>query len=215
MVLLVIERWECNMASPTTFNIASNNSIYGSDAVFATARAATIGTLRNETDDQQYVGASYIASVYYLDRSFLVFDTSALAGNKVTGATLGLYGMDKAGSGIAMNVFSSTCTNPIAATDFDLIGTTKLCDTDTAIADWSTAGYNVFTLNATGLANVSTTGLTKFGLWEINKDYGASAPTGTNYMRFFTAHKGGGYVPYLTVTYTLLASSAFFNFFFT
>ena len=62
------------------------------------------------------------------------------------------------------------------AGDFDSLGTTTF---STAITNtsWSTTGYNDFVLNASGLAAITVTGVSKFGAKETTYDLGGATPT--------------------------------------
>jgi hypothetical protein len=120
----------------------------------------------------------------YLLRSQIFFDSSAIPDtDTVSAATLSIYGTDKADVGTAINptcnIFGSTsvATTTIPDSDFSALNATAKCDTAITYANWSTAGYNDFTLNASGLADVSKTGLSRFAWREAAYDAPNSAPT--------------------------------------
>jgi len=65
-------------------------------------------------------------------------------------------------------------------------------------------GYNDMPLNATGLSNISKTGVTKFGLRDVEHDIGGTAPGAlTAYeMTFDSSNNDPEPKPKLVVTYT-------------
>ena len=119
-------------------------------------------------------------------RSIFLFDTSSLPDADTISATaLSIYGFgkqDALGWASTYNVYTSTpaSNTALANSDYAQIGTTTQA-TAKAYANWVN-GYNDFTLNATGIGNVSKTGVSKFGLrgshdaanspgtWSANKE---------------------------------------------
>ena len=83
-----------------------------------------------------------------------------------------------------------------------------------AYADFSLAAYNDVTLNASGRANISKTGISKFSAqlnWDINNNFtGSWASDKTSYLIFFAADNGSN-KPKLVVTYTVVSDTG--NFF--
>ena len=144
-------------------------------------------------------------------RTFTLFDTSALtSGVTVSNAVLSIYGYDKYDDTTVnptINVYATTpaSNTAIADSDFNNIGTVAQCDTAITYAGFSTTGYNDFTLNATGIGNVSKTGISKFGLREVIYDVADSAPTwnASLYVQFASRSADhGSDKPKLVVTYT-------------
>ena len=78
-------------------------------------------------------------------------------------------------------------------------------------ADLASSGYNTYTLNAAGIANINKTGVSKFGCREGKYDMTGNAPTWSgatmSYMSWKSAEAGAGYKPTLTATYALAAES--------
>lgn len=112
-----------------------------------------------------------------LYRGIALFDTSAIGtGNSVTGTTEMIYGTGKTDGGLTgtkdINVYSSSpaSNTSLSNGDFIQIDATALCDSPIAYAGYSTTDYNSFVFNATGLASVSVTGITKTGFRLANLD---------------------------------------------
>ncbi len=150
-----------------------------------------------------------------LSRMIMLFDTSFLGSSaNITEAVLYLYGGSKtnyAGGNPDICIVSSapeSSTNLVAG-DYDSLGSTVFSNV-ISYSSFSTAGYNSFTLNLDGIANINTTGISNFGAREYSHDLGGVSPTngvviGENYSRLYvyTAEKGINYAPKLVVTYTL------------
>lgn len=119
-----------------------------------------------------------------IDRSIVLFDTSAIPdGATIVSATLSVYGESKTENEFdpsgAINIYASApaSEDDLVAGDYDSLGTTPLCDTAIAQGDFVVGGRNSFVLNAAGLALISKTGITKFGLREVNYDNADVEPT--------------------------------------
>lgn len=117
-----------------------------------------------------------------IDRFICLFDTSSLtSGATISAASLSVYGVSKANdSSISpdMNVYASTPASNTALVnaDFSQLGTTAFA-TAISYASIATGAYNDFSLNGTGLAAISKTGVSKFGIRNANYDVANSAPT--------------------------------------
>ncbi len=147
------------------------------------------------------------------NRGIYLFDSSGLPdGAEISAATFSLYGKAKEGNFSSnfpdINVYSSApaSNTDLAAGDYDSLGTTAYCDTAITYNDLNTSGYNDFAFNATGLAAISKTGVTKIGVSEATHDAGATSPDWEQskyiQMLLYFAEKGAGYKPKLVVTYT-------------
>lgn len=120
-------------------------------------------------------------------RSIFLFDTSAIDDTEnIDSATFTVARGTVTGvlSGTAVTVVGSTpaSNTGLAASDYGQVGSTPYA---TAAALGS--GANVFTLNSTGLAAVSKTGVTKLGLREKNYDIDGVAPTWSSTVRYAAA----------------------------
>jgi hypothetical protein len=105
--------------------------------------------------------------------------------------------------------FSPASDSSFVASDYGNFGTTKFAS-DTVVSGWTTAAYNDFTLNASGIANVSKTGNSKFG-WRFTEDIDNSSPTWVSGAQTLTlardaATAGTTEDPLLTVTHAPAAA---------
>ena len=145
-----------------------------------------------------------------LTRAILLFDSSDLPDDAtISAATLSLYGSSKVdflSITPDLNVYSSNpaSNTALAAGDFDSLGSTAFA-TAITYASFSATGYNDFTLNSSGIAAISKTGVSKFGVRNANYDAAGTPPTwsSTTYSRLYGyfAEQGSGYKPKLVVTY--------------
>lgn len=116
-------------------------------------------------------------SAYYFDASADIPDTDTV--NSATVSVFGLAGSGADLAGIECTVYTATLASDTAVTaaDFDQFGTVAQSNTTKSITGWSTEAYNDYALNATGIGNVSKTGVTKFALRFVN-DASGSEPAG-------------------------------------
>lgn len=150
--------------------------VTGSREQFATIRDAGSGTAASDTGTALYAGMFG----YYLDnpdtystwwRSIISFDTSTLgAGASISSATLSLYQgtdrLDQFADGPRSQALvgaTPASTATLATSDYSQLNTTLMA-TALAVAAVTSNAYNDFSLNASGIANISTTGVSKFGL---------------------------------------------------
>ena len=145
-------------------------------------------------------------------RSIFLFDTSPLADDAVIDyATVALYGSSKAKTLVdddfSVGIYSSLPASDVAlvAGDFDSLGATLLSDV-ISYADWDIAGYNTFTLNATGIAAISVDDITKFGIREATYDATGIEPTWgagktLSFGCYYADEAGTAKDPVLTVYY--------------
>lgn len=176
---------------------------------YAFVHDATTGTgLDSSTTNYMVVRNAKISINWWINRCPVFFDSSSLgSGAAKTAGTLSLYFDDRDDSAEADSVSivtSSISSNTTYATsDYASFGTTKQAS-DIAIGSLSLPAYNDFTLNATGLGNVSLTGVTKFGL-RTAQDISNTAPALRNDAYCRTAdNTGTSQDPKLVVTYTVL-----------
>ena len=178
--------------------------------------AYTNGTSVDLTTAAYYVFyiATYSATNLWgsLYRSFYSFDTSSLgAGASISGATFGYYGYSKS-DGLSctpsVNLYGwvpSSNANTLVNGDYSKRGTTAFCDTPITYSGWSTSGYNNFALNASGIGNISKTGVSCFSLLNDSYDVAGTQPnwvtSAASYLRGYTSDNGSN-EPQLVVTYT-------------
>lgn len=115
-------------------------------------------------------------------RSIFLFDTSSIPdGDTIDSATMSLWVTSKLDEATAqnpdINVYASTPASDTAlvAGDYAQTGSTAF-STAITFANVTTDAYNDFVLNASGLANISKTGVSKFSAKNANYDAAASAP---------------------------------------
>jgi len=155
--------------------------------------------------------ASYIAggtSYWEVYRDCLLFDTSSLPDNAtITAVTLSLYcEFDQSGTDFDIVVVSGADINdpPVLADYGDLLDDTVSrgsINTSSIVAN----AYNDITLNATGISEISLTGVTKFGL-RSSRDIsstspGVPPPTHSEYVEF-SLSSTPNQEPKLVITYT-------------
>jgi len=150
-----------------------------------------------------------------ITRGILLFKTSDLTADAViSAATLSIYGdagnlkNDPFSATPDINIYSSAPASDTALAngDYDSLGSTAFA-TAITYANWA-ANYNVFTFNATGIAAISKTGISKFGTRNANHDVANSAPTwATGGVRYYLSGYTADYTgttkdPKLVVTYS-------------
>lgn len=132
-------------------------------------------------------------------RGIFLFDTSSIGADSVSSATFSFYGSNKADGLSAtpdINVYSSNpaSNTGLVAGDYDSLGTTDFA-TAITYASFTTAGYNDFILNASGISAIDTGGVTKLGLRNSNYDVADVAPTwsadGNSFMTGIYAETAG------------------------
>jgi len=168
-----------------------------------------------------YIGyqEDYISNKWtQLYRSMILFDTSALPDNaNISSAVISIYGkeiLNDVGNSIGSCIYSANpaSNTDLSTADFDQYGTTELANT-IAVGDFNDSAYNDHTLNASGIAAISKTGVSKFGWRESTYDAPDNTPPwqGNNcgtypcYDRFraYSADETGtSKDPKLVVTYT-------------
>ena len=193
-------------------NTTWNDGIYYANTVFATAHNATSGSgLRGAT---AYISCKLFSSNYSFERAPFTIDTSGLTAKAVISAATLFINMENQ-SGTLDNQAGLYNGNGnadvVVVGDYSKIGTTKWSDTLIAFSSLTTSFVaKQYPWNATGLANISLTGKTKFGMREDKWDVGNSAPsTSANIAITFQSAETAGTAndPYLSVTYTAGTSS--------
>ena len=180
-------------ASPSVFDAAVTNSIH--------TRITIVPRTGN------YIGQ--------IDRSFLLYDTSSLTVNAtISSATLSIYitaknNTNNSGNDTLNIVTTTPASNTTLATgDWGNVGTT-LQASAVDLSVLTTTAYNNFSLNSTGLVNISKTGVTKFGL-RMGEDINNVQPADDtqNSVTYSAAEEAGtSQDPKLEVTYTVASFS--------
>jgi len=171
-----------------------------SGASYATERARTNG------DSVDYTGASipligeYVAGVYQMTRLAFLFDTSAIPDtDTIDSATMTVSYNSSGGNNqteatypanLSLVSASPAGTSSLVVGDFDLFGSTKY-GTDVTLASFVSGGTGAFTLNASGLANISKTGNTGLGIRPSNDFSDSTAPTARSYAYMYHSEQTG------------------------
>jgi len=149
---------------------------------------------------------------YRVERGAYVFDTSylsGLGGIKILSARLKVYKelgpYNMTGEYIVVVDGSAIEDTPVAADFGDLLTATTELGSVLA-TEVATGAYTDIELNAAGLALISKTGNTKFGL-RSTKDINSTMPTSTQIIYFWGYGAGGAKYTKLEVTWVALAAA--------
>lgn len=182
---------------------------------------AGAGNYADETDTQasgmlwKHGPVNNVDNWYYLMRSVLLFDTSAIgSGSTISAAVLSLFGSGKDDPRtLSPNVDIYTCnpasTTSLTGTDFATFGSTSQTGSPIAYSSWSIVAYNDFTFNGTGIGNISKTGISKFGTRNQNHDVAGTNPGNMNnsevgVMSYYSIRQAGtSQDPKLVVTFSV------------
>lgn len=144
---------------------------------------ALIKTDSDTTDSWQQMG-----------RAVFGFDTSAIPDTDViSSATFSIKGSGKTDNfsqSVAIDRNPPATATNLVSGDYDIAGWAGVEQASNRItfASWSTTGYNDFSLNATGLGNISKTGVTWLGT-RASGDFDNSPPTwSSNLTASVTGH---------------------------
>jgi hypothetical protein len=181
----------------------------GVDETLAVIRAgagASAGNA-NATDNAQLLGSTTSNQFSALRRLVFTFDTHLV--QTIVSGSLSLFGSSKNTSlgSPDMHIAGATpaANNILAAADYSQVQTTSF--SSIANASISTSAYNIFSLNASGLSNVSST-ISRFSgqlSWDILNSFGGVwvASTQSNITFVMADTAGTANDPKLDITYTL------------
>lgn len=170
-------------ADPETTSVDGRVFRDGVNETWATIHDALDGTGAQDSltaGQHTMVGASLTTNQWReLYRGFLLFDSSSLPDTaNIDNANIQLYINSKVSTlGGTMEIVTSTpaSNTALAAADYDQMGAVRQA-TGIAYASLTTGAYNTFNFNATGISNISKTGISKFGERHSN-DVDNSPPT--------------------------------------
>ena len=212
---------DANVETSTVDGYALRGSV---DQTFTDIRAGA-GTSASDTgtnSDDLFLVASTTSNQYQtLIRAFYLFDTSTLTSEAtINSAVVSTYG-----------TAANTKANAIGSPDFHLGSSTPASNTAIAASDFANRGttsfgsiayasftgsqYNDLTLNASGIANISKTGVSKFSgqlSWDIlNDTTGLSwvSASSSGFRMTFADTADTTSDPKLVVTYTIPIGGAF------
>lgn len=197
---------------------------YAAGANWATTHDASSSASHDTYDSGAALypqSSSDVSNFANIGRVFILFNTASLTSSAVVSAgTVSMYCTNSSngindGKDYVTIVTSSPASNTgLVDDDFDQCGAisnpTKQSN-DIDISGVSTSAYQDWTLNATGISNISLTGITKFGARE-GHDQENSSVTGSgsraNWLELTAAENAGtSQDPKLVVTYTTVSPS--------
>jgi hypothetical protein len=191
------------MASPLTALATANG---GRVSGVGSGTYATAYGSGESTSSSLFTGQLYAGAVYYLDQTFLEFDTSGIgAGQVVTGVTLSLYGVqnDDIGTAFVLQArtydFGASVTTADWRTPSQFSALTLLASLSVPTG-YGNAAYYDFTSETAFLAAVNMAGMTRIVL-ESSRYAAATAPTGVE-RHLWEAIGVANKAPKLVVTYT-------------
>lgn len=189
--------------SPAVYKSNINDrAIYCRNANYTTCRNSTSGTLLGIAENDLIIGQYRDGTPdYNIRRVLLPIDTSSLPDDAIiSSVALRLYGYgDSSNTDFNIVATGYTGSYPMTVNDFDDFGSVSYGTLSTV--GWSLAGYNTLNLNASGIAAINKTGITLLGLRSSN-DISASVPTNDEYIYPWSADKGVGFEPNITITFT-------------
>lgn len=188
------------------------NQSFGNISLFGVGTNASTGGSTGD-DTPHLVASSTTNQFQILRRSFFLFDTSSLGASAIiSGATFSTYGSA-----------SNTKSNQLGDPDYCLGSASPASDSTLVAADYQTRGttrfgaisyasftasqYNDITLNASGLANISKTGISKFSgqlSWDIDNSFVGSwaGNASSGFRATFADTSGTNQDPKLVVTFS-------------
>jgi hypothetical protein len=190
------------MASPlTVLGSANSGRVMSQNNTYATARSSGTKT----SDSVLNIGQLYIDPTYYLEESFLEFDTSAIgAGQLVSAVVLSLYNRQTNNVTTAFTMQAKaqdygvalTTADWMAGDTFAALTTLATCAVPTGIGD---ARYYDFTSVSAFLTAINCTGVTRLVICSDAFAAG-TAPTGYERQRYRIS-TDANQEPKLVVTY--------------
>jgi hypothetical protein len=196
------------MSTTLSFAPISDAHLFNNGNTYATIHnAATASSITTPVADDVAMCVFYNPN-YQIRRYAVDFDTSAIPnGAIIISATLSMWGtsLTNAGDGAKVNIYASSAANTKTTADYNKYGTTAFSTAkDVSSGNWVTGAYNAFALNASGLANISTTSRSKFFFMEAVYDNANTTPTAVSIAGYTGSNYGVvARRPKLEVTYEL------------
>ena len=145
-------------------------------------------------------------------RGFFCFDTSSIGDtDTISAATFSMAGNGTAESNSDSDVYhllesGPASTSALATGDWDSFGTTSFGTFSIGSWDETTGTYNALTINASGLAYISKTGITKFGT-KAGTDFDKVRPSNAGSNRIYGLMSNNATTkPKLVVTYSVVVA---------
>ena len=191
----------CWLDADIVYSTTADGTVGYSNADWTTTRSAATGSsiTKGISADVFSMCALISMGTYYIYRSFFIFPVDGFSGS-VDSATIGIYGFST-GYESDVSIQLGTQAASLTTDDFDSFSG----DLYDYVASWNGAGYNVFDLNAQGIADLESvinSGDFKVCAREYSHDYLNSTPT--------VQHRNGCYYadyantdhdPYLEITW--------------
>lgn len=185
------------------------------DETFSTIRAGAgdYGSATPMGVSVSLKGSTTTNQFQWLFRNIATFNTDSLTSvANISSAILSLNstgGEQNALGDPSIHITSSNpaSNNTLVSSDYSQLGSTSF--SNITFSNWSDADtYNDFTLNSSGISNISKTGISKFGMrlgWDINNSFtGTWSSNGQSNISWYTSNSTGtSKDPKLVVTYTL------------
>lgn len=216
-------------ANPESTSVDGRQGVNNYNGTWANIIAETTGTFGGDGDSSTqplYILSDTTPNQWdVITRSFYLFDTSSIDdGDTIDSATFSLWPTAKVDSlgvgGEANSAWVLVSSNPASNTaivsgDYDSLGSTSF-GTSVIYNSRTTGAYNSITLNASGLSNISKTGVSKFGL-KTGWDHNATAPTWSASSEhyetcFFAEQTGTENDPKLEVTHSVSTTEWYMSF---
>ena len=169
------------------------------------------GSLDNYAGPDRFVYSGKDGANFRIIRFQTLFDTSAIGSDTVNSATASLYiNLVNNGDNDGDDYIAVVSSNPAANTgatvgDYSLMGTTAYSNT-IDLSSMSTGDYVDWTINATGLAAINTSGITKFGFREghdiIDSAYAGGFDTVNSIVTYAAEASGTANDPKLVVVHS-------------
>lgn len=185
---------------------SSDGFLYGDDVSYSTTRTQSAADYATSITPAINVGQRYDGSTYYIARTAVGFDTSALPDNAVISASaLYLYGSwTNLGTNFNITIQNGMPTYPHEPVQVGDYYYTYYAGNGGQLytSGFSTTAYNLLNLNSTGISWINKTGQTKF-LLRSDREISGTAPTGYEYLGIDSYDYGTGYAPEMRVVYTV------------
>lgn len=179
----------------------------GVNESFSTIRSGA-GTDVDTTEGEVALASNSTTNQYgLLVRTIILFDTSVLPANaSITSANIGVQANTVA-TNLGTTTMELVSSNPastsvLATSDYSTLGSTSF--SSVALGSISTSSSTTFTLNASGISNISIGSISKFGFilgWDLNNNFTGTWASINSTTVFWKPITNLGFGT-LTVTYT-------------